>query len=732
MTLRSLFSGVSGLRSQSNAMDAIGNNIANVNTVGYKRARITFADLLYQTISGATGASEQQGGTNPVQIGLGVRTDSVDTIFTQGNSQQTGRLLDLSIRGGGFFQLTDGNGGAFFTRAGNFSLDEEGYITMPGSGLRLLGQLANDQGQIDPTQPAQEVQINYNTLSEAIPTDNAVLGGNLSTGETPTAASSLNTLVTVFDEDGLPLGLNAGDTIQISGGSHDTVPPSGVTNFTATDVLTIDATTTLGDLAEALTTTLRNLTGSNSLDVSVDPTGSFKFDTGSETLSNLQITAFDVNGTEKPVISRIFSEAGSGTEGLDADLDIGSNSFVLARRLRQADVTSSTEVFDSQGNARTVVTTFARDTRNVPGQTDTLLTNLFDDAERSAGITVGSTIVIASTSDLGGGAAIGADLTVTTVTAGTTLEDLRADLETALNSVGGGGKTVTLLPDGSFQISSPTAINDMRVLVDPDAGGALPPAATALTRIFANNDQGIDLGGTDGFSLGANTTDNTNSFHNMNSLLNSWNYQILVPHDVTTPPSATSGRLVFNPNGTFQSYGTAPDGTIMDTNPVIEFDPDGTDPENGGVDTLTVRFDFSGITQNASTSTAAILSQDGSPVGRLESVNISQDGTINGVFSNGATRDLAQIFVASFANEGGLIRNGDNLYLESSNSGEPVLGTPGTLSRGTIQSNELELSNVDISEEFVNLILAQRAFQANARVITTGDEVLNEVVNLKR
>jgi len=88
--------------------------------------------------------------------------------------------------------------------------------------------------------------------------------------------------------------------------------------------------------------------------------------------------------------------------------------------------------------------------------------------------------------------------------------------------------------------------------------------------------------------------------------------------------------------------------------------------------------------------------------------------------------------VASFANEGGLIRNGDNLYLESSNSGEPVLGVPGTLSRGVIQSNELELSNVDISEEFVNLILAQRAFQANARVITTGDEILNEVVNLKR
>lgn len=731
MALRSLFSGVSGLRAQSNAMDVIGNNIANVNTAGYKRSRITFSDLLYQTVSGATASTGQRGGTNPVQFGLGVRTNSVDNIFTQGNSQQTGRLLDLSIRGGGFFQLTDGAGGAFFTRAGNFSLDEQGYITSPGSGLRLLGQPANAQGVIDATQPATAIQVNFNSLSAAVPTDNATLGGNLSTSEQPTAASSLNTLVTAFDEDGSPLGLVAGDTIRIMTGSHDTVPPSGVVNFTPTDVLTVTATTTLGDLAEALKNTLRNLTGSNSLGVGVDATGSFKFDTGSETLGNLTIAAFDLDGNEKTTVRRLFTESGSGVEGLDGDIDITSNSFTLSRMLRQADVTSATEVFDSQGNSRTVVTTFARDTRNVPGAEDTLLTQLMDNAERSPGLTVGSSIVIAGTSDLGAGAAIGADLTVLTVTAGTTLEDLRAALETALSSVGG-AKTVTLRSDGSFAIESPDAIVDMRVLVDPDGAGAATPEVTALTRLFANRDLGIDPAGTDGFSMSAGTTEGTNTFHNMNSILNSWNYQIVVPHDVSTPPSATTGNLVFQANGTFDNYGFTPDGEAIVTSPVVEFDPDGIDPQNGGVDTLTIRFDFTGISQNASASSAAILSQDGSPVGRLESINISEDGTINGVFSNGSTRTLAQIFVASFSNESGLLRVGDNLFTESNNSGEPILGTPGTLSRGIIQSNELELSNVDISEEFVNLILAQRAFQANARVITTGDEVLNEVVNLKR
>ncbi|MCA9450040.1 MAG: hypothetical protein KC931_23160, partial [Candidatus Omnitrophica bacterium] len=464
--------------------------------------------------------------------------------------------------------MTDGNGGAFFTRAGNFSLDEQGFITAPGSGLRLLGQIANAQGQIDATQPPQAIQVDFNSLSEAIPTNTAVLGGNLSTGEVPTAASSLNTLVTVFDEDGLPLGFNAGDKIQILSGSHDTIPPTGVTNFTPTDLLTIDQTTTLGDLATALTSTLRNLTGSTSLDVTVDPSGAFKFDAGSETLSDLKIVGIDIDGNQKSAISRIFSEAGTGPEGLDGDIDVSSNTFVLSRSLRQADVTSSTDVYDSQGNARTVVTTFARETRNVSGQDDTLLTALVDDAERSSGLVVGSTVVIAAGSDLGAGG-IAADLTVTTVTAGSTLEDLRAALETALNTEAAGGKTVTLLPDGSFQIASDDAISNMRVLVDPDGAGAAPPAAGALTRMLTNRNMGVDLAGTDGFTMAANTVETTNTFHNMNGIRNSWNYQVRVPHDVTTPPSGTTGRMVFLANGNFENYGVGDDGTPMTTNPVV-------------------------------------------------------------------------------------------------------------------------------------------------------------------
>lgn len=729
MTIRSMYSGISGLQSQSNALDVIGNNISNVNTVGFRRARLTFSDLFSETLSGATGATATRGGTNPRQIGLGVKTDSIDTIFTQGNPQQTGRLLDLAIRGGGFFALTDGTGGQFYTRAGNFGLDEQGFITKPGSGLRLIGQVANAQGDIDNTQPPTAIQIDFTTLSDAIPTNTATLGGNLSTATVPKAASSLNTLVTLFTDDGLPLDLNAGDTIEIGGGAYDTVPPSGVVNLTTSPVLTVGATTNLGELATALRNALRAATGSTTLDVSVDSTGALRIDAGPETLSNLTVTARDINGNEKTNVRALFTD-----DGIDGDLDIVANTSTQTRSLRQADATSSTEVIDSQGNSRTIITTFARDTRRVPALEESLLTNIFDEEGRAPGLTAGTTSIVIAAGSTIGGTTTATDTLITAVGATTSIEDLRAALETQLNTIAGTTDiTVSLTDDGAFRVSSPTAaITDLRVHTDDDAvNGGAASSAGAITRLFNNRNFGVSSA-TDGLDVAAGTTIDTNTFHQTNTVLNSWNYQVVVPHNESTPPSAATGRLVFLANGNFQNYGVDANGNVILGDPVVEFDPDGIDPENGGVDSLTITLDFTGVTQNASATTAAILSQDGSPVGQLETVTVGADGTITGVFSNGTTRALAQVLLASFSNEGGLLRQGDNLYIGSANSGNPILGDPGTLSRGDIASSELELSNVDLSEEFVNLILAQRAFQANARVITTGDQVLQELVNLVR
>lgn len=729
MTVRSMYSGVSGLRATANNIDVIGNNIANVNTVGYRKARLTTADLFSQTLSGATGATATRGGTNPVQIGLGVKTDTIDTIFTQGNTQETERLLDLSINGSGFFMLSDGEGGSYYTRAGNFSLDELGYVTQSSTGYRLIGQIANAQGVIDSSKPAQQIQVDYNSLSDAVPTETATLGGNLSSDTESEAATSLNTLVTLFNEDGVPLGLNAGDTIRITGGTYDTVPAGTTVTIPSTDVLSITSTTTLGELVSSLRTQLRSLTGSTSLDVAVDSTGAIRFETGSETLTNLSISAYDVDGSEKTSVRALFNDG-----EIDGNIDILANSSASTETIRQADATTSTEVFDSQGNALTVVATFAKNTSNVSAVSDTLLTSIYDDADRNLGLTAGTTSIVLAAGSVIGATTLATDISLVAVTGTSTLEDLRSALQTQLNTTAGTTDiTVTLQSDGSFSISSPTAtISNMRIQTDNDAvNGGTASAAGVITRLFTNQGYGIEAA-TDGLDVTAGSTVETNSFHTASTLVNSWNYQVVVPHAQNLPPSATTGQLVFLSNGNFESYGSDSSGDALVSNPVIQFDPDGTDPENGGVDSLTIMFDFSDMTQNSASTTASIISQDGSTVGQLESVEIGTDGVVTGVFSNGTTRALAQILVATFSNEGGLLRSGNNLFTESANSGEAVLNTAGTLAAGEIMSGELELSNVDISEEFVNLIIAQRAFQANARVITTGDTILQELVNLIR
>lgn len=136
--LRSMYSGISGLKNFQTKLDVIGNNIANVNTFGFKKGRTTFADQISQTMSGATAPGTDRGGVNPKQVGLGSTIASIDTIGTQGSMQSTGRTLDLAISGNGYFQVLDGATNTYYTRAGNFYLDQDGFI-VNNEGLKLKG-----------------------------------------------------------------------------------------------------------------------------------------------------------------------------------------------------------------------------------------------------------------------------------------------------------------------------------------------------------------------------------------------------------------------------------------------------------------------------------------------------------------------------------------------------------------------------------------------------------------
>ena len=235
-----------------------------------------------------------------------------------------------------------------------------------------------------------------------------------------------------------------------------------------------------------------------------------------------------------------------------------------------------------------------------------------------------------------------------------------------------------------------------------------------------------------------------------------------LPADASIGDSFVSGVQVFNSQGdtamlalTFEKTAanewtvTAADdaGTpVTVTDNVLTFDADGQldASHDGGVDiaagaiagfdamTINVTSDLGNVTQFGELSTLAVADQNGFGAGILQSISMSQEGLLIGSFSNGVNRSLAQLSIANFTNPEGLEKAGGSMFSATINSGEPQLSVAGVGGRGLISSGALEMSNVDLAEEFVNLITAQRGFQANSRVVTSSDEVLNDIVNLKR
>ena len=202
---------------------------------------------------------------------------------------------------------------------------------------------------------------------------------------------------------------------------------------------------------------------------------------------------------------------------------------------------------------------------------------------------------------------------------------------------------------------------------------------------------------------------------------NSWTWRTDIPAASGTL-SGNSGSISFNPDGSIASISPNP--------PVVTFLPeDGASQQN-----IVLNFgeDFTGITQTSDSSVVSALSQNGSAAASLQNISIDQYGFIEGVFTNGQSRQLAQILVATFPNRNALTSVGENMFTVSANAGEAYVSEPGESSNTTIQSGALEQSNVDLSEEFTRMIVSQRGFQANSRVITVSDQLLQEITNLVR
>jgi flagellar hook protein FlgE len=692
--MRALFAGVSGLRSHLVRMDVIGNNIANVNTVAFKTSRVTFKEAFAQLLRGAARPVGDQGGLNPIQVGLGTSIGSIDQDFRQGNLENTGQVTDLAIQGDGFFAVSDGSR-RFYTRAGNFQLDASGHLVAPNNGFVLQGRLADATGSLSSTSAIQDVALPLGQKAPAHPTSNVSFTGNLDSRDVP--------LGTVLETKGLLLGIeqttsNAGAGSDVNGLYANGNADAQVLGMTdgRTTVTVSDGTTTktytyvtldtgIGDLAFH---SLKDLIGEINNDFGATMTASLDSVTGA---------------------LRFLAGAAPITLALSSTNSTLGNALQSANGALAAAATATSDQFS-----------------HIAVTTD-LLTSLRNGTGTSLGLAGGQTITVDG--NKGGTAVAQGSLAVT---GASTYNDYLIAIDSAFGVVN---------PTG---VAANASTGALRITGDGGLVNALSGVNIVVTGGFAPNFDAMMNGAPGNYRLLQTATDVTNAasitvydsignphvismtFTKDPTASNRWTWQVGVPQPAAVT-GGDSGAVTFDSNGRLESF------TYNSGSTSFQFDPN-----TGASAPVDIQFnsgtqgDINGLSQFAAASTAVASGQDGYPMGNLENISIDSSGTITGSFTNGVNQTLAQIVLASFNNPGGLVRTGDNMYTTSGNSGEGVLGFAGTSNQSSITSGALESSNVDLAAEFTSMIVAQRGFQANARVITTSDEMLTELVNLKR
>ncbi len=665
--MASLFAGVSGLKNHQIKMNVIGNNIANVNTIGFKPGRVNFQEALVQTTKGAGRPSSVLGGTNPQQLGLGMQVATIDNLFLQGGLETTGQITDLAIQGAGFFILSDGNNNTFYTRAGSFGFDAQSNMVDPATGLFVQGKMANDSGVIPSLATTGNITLPFGQQDPAKPTELIRMANNINITGTDSNA-------TLFSAGNSSVSEVSGITVDGVGGQHV---------ITVTGAQAINATfagTTVGNAND----------GTNTVTAGLGP---------SMTLGGLGVTTFDEFGLNVDGgVTQMVSGLTATSTVQDLINGINQISGVTA-------VLVGGEIRLTRDRAGDNLNYFFQ---NVTNGAQTLHANGGATAGNIAGVIFG---VNGATFASAGGAAttfiaadvftpsrgFGAAAGPTNASLGLVFDD-RTGLVVGLSDMGGGGVEIKTDSAGL----SATGGNDLII----DTADTLHAASI---NVFD--------------SQGGKHTLTIEFFKSIVANRWEWTASTLGVEDIT---AGKFGYVSFNNDGslnTFDYFGGATAVTI--------------DPRNGA-NLMDIRINagsiggFDGLTGFSGRHTASIINQDGYGLGLLEKIAIDVSGNISGIFTNGVTRVLAQILMADFNNQAGLRKAGRSLFQESPNSGDAIEGIAGETISGTITSGALESSAVDIAQEFTSMITAQRGFQANARIITTSDQMLDELVNLKR
>jgi flagellar hook protein FlgE len=566
-----LFTGLSGLDVNQTRLNVVGNNIANVNTVGFKASRALFKPQFYVTDSGGSPPSGDAGGQNPDQRGLGAAVGSIEKDWSPGSIEPTGRQTDLAVDGDGFFIVRGQE--QMYTRDGSFSLDSRNNL-VTSDGQYVQGFGVDDQENILAGQ-LNDVNIPIGGLTKAEATRNAFLSGNLNAaGDLSSGASVLNSNAELFTGGG---------------------PVTGATLLTAVEDAAAVPMFAVGDVLE--------LEGSR-------------------------------GGRRQTPLSM----------EVEATTTVAELNDFLAQGLGIASGIAQPSTATSGGGLK-------------------------------AGPTTGSQLVLVGNTGAGNAVSIeGSDLTIN----GSPLFGFA------------GGETAGGIQDD-------------------------PAGETIHTSMIAYDSLGQPLRVDVTMNLEATTNDGTQ-----------WRFIATTADD--------SDYTDFNAGSAGQVAGV---GTVeFDTNGRLIQTNNGTltvNRQNTGAEpNVDISLDFSKVTSLADGNSEFFAQQDGTKIGTLVGFGIGQDGSITGSFDNGLTGLLGQVGLATFDNPQGLSDNGNSLYAVGSNSGEPRIGAPLEGLAGGIRSGALELSNVDLSGEFINLIIASTGFSAASRVISTSDELMTELLNTSR
>ncbi len=721
--LKSLFSGVSGLQSHQVAMDVESNNVANVNTVGFKYSRANFSDLLAQTKAIATAPQGQLGGKNPVQVGLGSTVSSMTRIFSQGSVQNSDKNTDVAIQGDGFFIISPDGGNTYkYTRAGDFKFDAGGNF-VDNNGFVAQGWLRDPvTGLVDSTAPITNINIPPGLTTPASATAEVVLKANLNSGPLIESFSSAYAVAS-----GVPNSITnpgQGDAVDANGNAISS-GNMGVMFNEVGEAFSLQAN-------QGIWASFLSATKADGLAVAAS--------TGANDELNITMTLDD--GTTHNITT-------SGSTGAETAAQNGAR-YVSAINA-QSSITGVTAVYDTVNGDIELTNT---NTTSTASHNIRLTVNAGDNSGMSTGTV--TTAYRYQYDPTAASAIVDTDKTFTTIA------DLRYAMEQQARAYDADGDgtvpesniSIIVNDQGKFEITNPGGADDdydiNLAITGMNANSIVGGGITENTR-FTRSMEALNsvlpvASGGKAFSQSFNAATHSSSIDVFDSLGSkhtlrmefrktaldtstgsTWDMLITVPSpatiDTTAPYNEKIGSVRFNNDGSLATYNP----------PNISFSGNnGSSPDQQVSLSFGTANAFDGMTSFDNPSATSGISQDGYTGGDLVGIRIDQSGTLVGSFSNGRSFGLAQIGMAKFTNNEGLSTEGGNVYIQTANSGDPIIGTAATAGRGFIQSSALEASNVDLSRALTQLIIIQRGFQANGKTITTSDQLLETLIGLKR